>query len=1162
MATKLQLITAMYDHNVKQITRTATEWQRFLCSASRNYKLAFEEQLLVHAQRPEATAVLELEKWNTQFGRWVNKGATGIAVVDSDFPGKRRLKYYFDVSDTHASSRSRTVPLWEMKPEYEPDVIETLESTFGDLAERDTLPDAIIAAANNAVSDNMTDYLNDLLDCREDSFLEELDELNVEVIYRNALVYSISFMLMSRCGIDPTNYFEQEDFQAIHNFNTPDTVTLLGSATSAIAEMGIREIASTVLDLQKAEKEVNRTFADSKKIIDNIGVTNTERSAQHENIDLQRSERIQDTRPDPAGRTGDRHHTGVWQIRVDAPSLPSEPPQGAVLPSIDKRQSESASGGDRAVSDGTDGTAVGSDSESGGRDGETQSLRPNGMDRQNDKHPQSSGGNDTARPDIQLNLFPTPEEQLQRIEEVEGTATAENPSAFYMSMPQENIDEALCQGSGFQYGKFRIYEQFCKSLSNKENADFLKKEYGTGGSHPAYGIGIAKDYDSKGITITFGNENKQKTTAFFNWTQTAKRIGDLISADRYLNPREVSVYSTWLEHQEKVRQEAAEEATAREILRREPTSAEPVEYRYEYHLGDSVYIGSHEYEVLSFDDSTVKLYDTKCPIINAEFSREEFDRKIRENPMNEHFRVEADLESPDETIDPELIELASEGLEEPEPYIPQIGDRYEIQERLFEVDSVNEEWNHVSLRDITFQNGAGFPIFRRESLGFIQLFTPIREEPTQPESEVSPPVGRLDFLNTNGSVAESIEYSNEDAFVKKLLEEDYYGVPFSIVVYSDKNGHLVNTNRFVEDINPTRKLSFEDVQKREEKVPSIRKQDSGVNYPGEIVLVKEKFPRYTVSRVAYVDIISSNPPRLDIADKTHAYGIWDSEKESYLKKEDGSYIVFDLFKEADEYANKLNQDSIDLIPAWEQKPKPARVNYFDAFPDVPLSQRHNYKISDDNLGHGGAKTKFRANIDAIHLLHDLELDGALATPQQQEILSRYVGWGSLPQAFDPNNGAWANEFLELQTTLGTEEYESARSTVLNAHYTSPIVIKAMYTHFVESPLYAPDYLRRGLEKDPILRACWNGERRCGDESASDQALMNKLAYWCNANPEPMMAAFLQSPYFSQKGDAHQKKCRRPDYLPNTAKTACATLRSTAHEDTMKYRQSKSRDEAR
>lgn len=1044
MATKLQLITAMYDHNVKQITRTAAEWQRFLCSASRNYKLAFEEQLLVHAQRPEATAVLELEKWNTQFGRWVNKGATGIAVVDRDFPGKRRLKYYFDVSDTHASSRSRSVPLWEMKPEYELDVIDTLESTFGELAEKDTLPDAIIAAANNAVSDNMTDYLNDLLDCREDSFLEELDEHNVEVLYRNALVCSVSYMLMSRCGIEPTDYFEQEDFQAIHNFNTHDTVTLLGSATSAIAEMGIREIASTILDLQKAERSKIGTFANSKKIINNIGVTNTERSAQHENIDLQRSERIQDTRPDPAGRTGDRHHTGVWQIRVDAPSLPPEPPQGVVLPSIDERQSESTSGGDRTVSDGSDGAAVGSDSEIGGRDGETQSLRPDGVDRQNNEHPQSSGGNDTARPDLQLNLFPTPEEQIQRIEEAEGTTNAETPSAFSMSMPQENIDEALCQGSGFQYGKFRIYEQFGKSLSTKENADFLKDEYGTGGSHPAYGIGIGLDYDSKGITITHGDENKQKSTTFLNWTQTAKRIGELISADRYLNPREVSVYPTWLEHQEKVRQEAAEEAAAREILRREPTSAEPAEYRYKYHLGDSVYIGSHEYEVLSFDDSTVKLYDTKCPIINAEFSREEFDRKIRENPMNEHLRVEPDLENSDETINPELIELGSEGLEEPEPYIPQIGDRYEIQERLFEVDSVNEEWNHVSLRDITFQNGAGFPIFRRESLEFMQLFTPIREEPIQPESEELLPVGRLDFLDTNGSVAESIEYTDEDTFVKKLLEEDYYGVPFSIVVYSDENGHLVNTNRFVEDISPTRKLSFKNVQKREEKDPAVRKQESGVNYPGEIVLVKEKIPRYTASRVAYVDIIASNPPRMDMADKTHAYGIWDSETKGYLKKEDGSYIVFDLFKDADEYATKLNQDNIALIPTWEQKPKPARVNYFDAFPDVPLSQRHNYKITDDNLGHGGAKAKFRANMDAIHLLHDLELDGALATPQQQEILSRYVGWGSLPQAFDPNNGAWADEFLELQTTLGTEEYESARSTVLNAHYTSPVVIKAMY----------------------------------------------------------------------------------------------------------------------
>ena len=869
MATKLQLITAMYDHSIKQITRSAVEWQRFLYSASRNYKLVFDEQVLVHAQRPEATAVLELEKWNNHFGRWVNKGAMGIAVIDRDYPGKRRIKYYFDVSDTHASSRSRSVPLWEMKPEYETDVIETLESTFGELAEKDMLSGAIIAAANNAVSDNITDYLSDLLDCRDNSFLEELDELNVEVLYRNSLVYSVSFMLMARCGIDPSGYFESDDFQPIHNFNTPDTMNLLGTATSAIAEMGIREIASTVLNLQKTETNRIGTFANPERNIDNKGVTNTERSFVYENFDLQRSERIQDTRPDTAGRTGG----GAWQIRVDAPPLSPKPPQGTVFSSADERRAEPTSDRSGTNSDGTIGAAINTDGEIGGRDGTDESIRSDDMDRQNDGYPQPSGGDNSERPDIQLNLFPSTEEQIKRIEEAEGTATARTPFAFFM--PQETIDEALSQGSGVQDGKYRIYEQFAKSLSTKENADFLKKEYGTGGSHPAYGIGIARDYDAKGITITFGTENKQKATTFLNWAQAAKRIGELISADRYLNPRESSFYPTWLEHQEEKQREAAERIAAREILNQEPTPADTREYRYEYHLGDSVYIGSHEYEVLSFDDTVVKLFDTRCPIINAEISREEFDLKIRENPMNDHLKIETDLIEDELLEHDESLEQESDSgrLEKPDPYIPRIGDCYEIQGRLFVVDSVNEELNKVSLRDTTFQNGLGFPIFRSEPLEFIRLYTPIREETEQSEQ---------------------------------------------------------------------------------------------------------------------------------------------------------------------------TQDETTIIPTWEQKKKPTRVNYFDAFPNVPMSERRNFKITDDDLGHGGAKAKFRANMDAIYLLHELEMSGTLANTQQQEILSRYVGWGSLPQAFDEKNNSWADEYLELKNALQSEEYEAARSTVLNAHYTSPVVIKAMY----------------------------------------------------------------------------------------------------------------------
>ena len=888
MATKLQIITAMYEHQASKIA-DITEWTRFLRSASRNYKLSFDEQLLVHAQRPEATAVLEINKWNSRFGRWVNRGATGIAVFDRDNPGKPRIKYFFDISDTHESQYSRPVLLWEIKREYEADVIETLEATFGELFEKETLAQAIISAADNAVTDNITDYLSELNYSREDSFLEELDELNVKVAYSRLLKNSLAFMWLSRCGIDPYLVLEDDDFRGIYEFNTRRTFNLLGTATSAIAETGLREISSTVLDLQRAERNQTRTLAGAQDIKDNDSTVKNERGDSHERTNLHRGERIQDTRSNVAGEIGRDYGTGKWQIRPSPPRIPESTPTGDIHRPADDLHSEQPLSGDRAEGAQPHGTDDIADGGGTGSDGGAESVRPDEVGGADEQHLPQRGGNDSERTDSQLNLFPSPEEQLKNIEEAEVETRDEQTSAFSMSIPQEALDEELCRGSGVENGKYRIYEHFQSAHSADETVKFLKNEFGIGG-HSAFGDSPYNvDHDGKGLHFAVGYGNGKTTIA---WSKVAKRIGELIAADRYLNPKEKELYPQWLEQQQELRQQRAEEAAAREILSREPVSDDSTEYTYEYHLGDKAYIGSHEYEILAFDDSTVKLYDTQFPLMNAEFPRTEFDSKVQENPLNNHLRISTDSQ-PEPTV---AAELAPEPEPE-EPYTPQLGDHYEIQGRLFVVDSVNEEWDKVSLRDITFQNGAGFPIFRSEKLNFIRLYTPIREEPQEPK------------------------------------QEQVKGIKLKSIVI-DLTG----------------------------------------NQTGE------------------------------------------SEVES----------------------------EFEITPAWEQKKKPVRVNYFDAFPDVPMSERNNFKITDDNLGVGGAKTKFRANMDAIHLLHDLELDGKLATPEQQEVLSRYVGWGSMPQAFDPDNKQWTDEYLELFATLGTEEYESARATTLNAHYTSPAVIKSIY----------------------------------------------------------------------------------------------------------------------
>jgi N12 class adenine-specific DNA methylase len=1006
----------MYERQTQTVTARIENWQRFLLSASRNYKLPFDEQILIHAQRPDATAVLEIEKWNAYFGRWVNRGATGIAVVDKSVPGRMRLKYYFDVADTHGSRFERPIRLWDMKPEYEPEVIETLEATFGELENADTLADAILSAASNAVADNITDYLTDLQNYRDDSFLEDLDELNVEVFYKRALTASISFMLLSRCGIDPNEYLTREDFEVILNFNTPQTAGLLGTATSDIAEMGLREIARTVLSLEKSARAQNRTFAEPTDNRDNNRINQNEGGLENGSIDIQRSERVSDTRPDRAGGAGNR----AWKVRPHAPQLSSEPPQGSVHGAVDERQAEQSSDGNRADGGGAARTPERADGESRGRDGRTESLRPDGVDTADDEHPQPRGGNDTERTDLQLS-FPTEEEQRQKIEEA-GVTGLETPPipAFSLPIPIEELDRELKRGSGVYQGKFRIYQHYQDLGAEDEHVKFLRKEYGSS-SHSALGFGeYGVSNESKGMTFKHKNAALMDGGHTISWAKVSKRIEQLIAADRYLSERDkTEFYPQFLEYQEQQRILRGKEAFINEMAsvpnaeKRDSLSLRLSDFinglgRYEkvylgkheledyadavsieqidallldprqtalmmdaliaikgattdsyvrnnawrfgeelkdicpreyaYHLGDAVYIGNHEYKILSFDEQRVTLYDTEFPLMNAEFERADFDKKVAENPLNEHLlqavvdpteksvgnlrlvqvggffeaydndaRIIAEIFGfsvlnrdgqefigfPSSQLDKNLdtlintrhyvVDIELEDLrEEAEPYTPKVGDRYEIQGRQFVVDSVNPDFETVSLLDATFQNGVGFPIFRKESFDFIRMYDPVREQ--QP----------------------GVEEWSEAA------------------------------------------------------------------------------------------------------------------------------------------AEEPNTAEAAIAPAWEQKKKPQRVNYFDAFPDTPMSERNNFRIKDDRLGEGGAKAKFRMNMAAIELLHELELDRRLANPGEQEILSRYVGWGSLSQAFDENNGAWADERFQLQTALSDEEYDSARATTLNAHYTSPTVIKAMY----------------------------------------------------------------------------------------------------------------------
>lgn len=394
MPTKFQLITELYDQTVQSVTGSYQSWTGFLRAACYNYKCPFDDQILIYAQRPDATAVLEMERWNRQFGRWVNRGAKSIAVFGDD--GQNCLKLYFDVSDTHASRFARPLPIWTMHPAFEPEVIETLEATFGNLAEKENLADAVRSACHNAVADNITDYLQDLRDCREDSLLEELDDLNLEVFYRDALEVSVAYMLMTRLGLRADDYFTADEFAHVYEFNTPPTINALGIATSDIAEMGLREISRTVMQAQRDQFFANR----EKSRYD-------DHTEQHE-TDRERSKQYGDHLQDAGWLSGaepaDAADAGgaSGQVRGVAESVPEEAPQGALHQPQDQRQADGASGGDRADRTEDGGADRGADGESRGRDGGTESDRSPALDGPDEQSPAQRGGTGAQRPDLRL----------------------------------------------------------------------------------------------------------------------------------------------------------------------------------------------------------------------------------------------------------------------------------------------------------------------------------------------------------------------------------------------------------------------------------------------------------------------------------------------------------------------------------------------------------------------------------------------------------------------------------------------------------------------------------------------------------------------------------------------------------------------------------------
>ncbi len=1379
MAAKYQLITELYRRTGMAVAKNPQAWQGFLSSVCHNYKCRFDEQLLIYAQRPDATAVAEIGTWNRLFKRWVNKDSRGIAVFDPK--GRRNtLKYYFDVSDTHEGYYgSRAVPIWQMDKRYEQPIMERLADRFGD-TEGGGFATFLIGTAENAVEDNLPDYLSQLKGCTKDSFLEELDDYNIEVIYKRLAANSVAYMLLSRCGLDADGYFEREDFAEIINFNTPQTLNAIGIATSDISEMALREISAAVRNVQIEARGQNRTFARNVTSQYDKGRKQPERSENNGRNHLHETGGLPYTRPDIT----DRARASAWQVRFDAQGLSGKPQEGDVPQPADSGQAEHTPLPDRA--DGF--TAAGASDEAvssrAGSDGGTERESPDAVARHDEQHPQPSGGSHLERTDLQLeNSEPEPEPQsdggrqeektdkeqtaepegqtekgsianeeevaanLPTVDEqIEMIAEAEDEKASAFAVSQEDIDAVLVKGNSVANGKYRIYHQFQKQEDKKKNIDFLKREYGTGGFFVDFSDGTEGYvwYSGKGISIDRGGISTEHDLVL-SWSKAEKRLRELVKDNRYLNPKEKDHYADYLEsisapqyeidtQRKLARQRFIEEkrelppadkrdtlalrlsdfirdldgyekslldnvgrgdladvsegqmeqlffepATVQQLLdflklvqgktgdvysrsnawrfSQELTELYPL--RYLYHEGDVVYIGADKYEVIAFDENAVSLRNAEFPLFGKEFSREDFEQKLKENPANDHLKTVITESQKTGTLaeeKPDSITLSIGFSEHPAFYDKELNDRFtdlsfalgnkllgildEKQHRErenednhvgwyhktdFEIHAVigGEEFNYEGRFDIgdgeedliahirnfyEYSLSPDCPFipewkrqgedYYREKMESLRLgrdvFIPFLERNTELTPEDEKRLGDImateeDWFHRGKEPTEEelleqakgcidaycdaefggdaeVDYTDlsnvKIAF--KNTEDGLHGIQASVNLLQYRmetyvDGVLAEYTQYndLADLiqNALSNLYYHDlVSLTEEQLEAFYREENtkATENPSPDIISDEteQKPHYTVEQTsdAFADpfIIRNNEAPEDSDDRYYDVG--------------GIYQTFETEEEAQEYADTLNhaerkeqqksepapsgtdekQDNSDLIgkelmidnrryliesvgkisgdvsmrditfqnsvgfpinrvekvgyvrrllEQAEKEPQPEEKSEslaepitetvaeypavenglpydivvekirFDepehgqtmetpitAKPFAPVlsADRHNYRITDDTLGVGGAKEKFRNNMSAIRLLHDLQIENRLATPEEQETLAKYVGWGGLSMAFDSNNAAWENEYKELKSALSNEEYHAAMESTLTAFYTPPVVIKAMY----------------------------------------------------------------------------------------------------------------------
>lgn len=1078
MTRKANAISTLARETMARIVGSPAEWESFLRSAARMYKYAFPEQVLIYAQRPNATACATLEQWNRcRYRRWVKPGAVGIALLEDTGP-QLGLKYVFDLSDTRQTPYSQPFFTWAYRPEYEEAVLESLENHFGEV-EGTGFSRRLHAIVGNLVEDNAAEYAAALQGIAADSHLGDTDPPVLLELLKLAAAPSVEYMILCRLGL-PAAPIGEGDMQAVTLFNTQETAAQLGAVVSDIAKMALGQIERTVKSI---EKEAG-TFAKSERVTENELEEEIKRSVGY-GTDIPAGGQLPDSRLDVGTGAG-----SAGQVRDAAQAVPEGAPEGDIRRVIAERDAASPSLGGGSGSPGPGGTDHAGAGQGRGVARGTESPRPAGMDRPDEQHPPAGRGaghgadlqleETNERPEalkspgLSLSALAGVEEQMANI------LAAERPGPF--AIHQGEIDHVLRRGSGFQNGKLRIFQHYQQAYPLQERAAFLKKEYGIGGGSHVFANGQKGNiwYDGKGLCIS-----RDSGSAFSNpdlripWRKAAQRIGELIAQGQYLTEGEQAQLGQYQEAQPVDRPQASQETMA---LAQEERSRQPGEYRLS--LGDSVFLHGQEHFILAMAGELVELTDPQYPLLTVSYPHEQFIRLLGQDKRNDRLlapeqRNDLGIHTADllpEQVSPALDGPAPDSKQKRTPkttaarnfdrlmaLAPELltGEAFYLRFTAgdafmpLSMDYLGE--NRISISHTYLQNGdlmadpdmefvfdlenktLSARTFQQDGIGLYQTVENQQGEVDNPDLE----------RQLNSFARQWFDNIQSQDYRRQRMHVRYHEVDFEAIY--GQEGQIVSFGGWDRDGG----------QPHDEWFAAVRgyAKEHGILYSLGYGSLGNGTTVWNILEEAGHDY------------RTIAHIGTDGLVQAYTPLPD--YILAEIQRVAQAEQQRAQQNPPVPFPATsaeeatEEQPagKPERQSEHEAiYPaeqnnlpfDVVVERMHipdgkpdkapalDYRIADDALGHGGPKAKFRMNLEAIRTLGKIEGENRRATQQEQEILSRYVGWGGIPQAFDPNNSAWASEYAELKAALTETEYESARASTLNAHYTSPIVIKAVY----------------------------------------------------------------------------------------------------------------------